>query len=126
MLRLLNRPQTRDLVERATAAAVAIDPSDQAVALRISVLEAQQRRQDLETLLAARVEAEKSPAGLTGLQETARRLGFDRIEARANQRMAPLTSDPVDKMRLILANVRLLESKKQVDEAGRVVDAPVP
>ena len=123
VLRLLNRPQTRDLVERATAAAVAIDASDQAVALRISVLEAQQRRQDIETLLSARVEAEKSPAGLTSLQETARRLGFDRIEARANQRMAPLTSDPVDKMRLILANVRLLESKKQIDEAGRVVDA---
>jgi tetratricopeptide (TPR) repeat protein len=93
------------------------------VALRISVLEAQQRRPDIETLLSARVEAEKSPAGLTVLQETARRLGFDRVEARANQRMAPLTSDPVDKMRLILANVRLLESKKQIDEAGRVVDA---
>ena len=85
VIRLLNRPQSRDLVERATAAAVAIDASDQAVALRISVLEAQQRRQDIETVLSARVEAEKSPAGLTSLQETARRLGFD-IEARANQR----------------------------------------
>ena len=94
MLRLLNRPQVRDLIERATAAAVASDPSRQAVALRISVLEAEQRRQDLEKLLEARVEAEKSAAELTGLQETARRLGFDRIEARANERMAPLTSDP--------------------------------
>ena len=96
---------------------MASDPLRQAVSLRVSVLEAQRRRPDLETLLAARVEAERSPTGLTGLQETARRLGFDRIEARANERMAPLTSDPVDKMRLTLANVRLHESKKEIAEA---------
>jgi hypothetical protein len=123
VLRLLNRPQTRDLIERATAAAVANDPSREALALRVSVLEAQQRRQDLEKLLEARVEAEKSVVELAGLQETARRLGFDRIEARANDRMAPLTNDPVDKMRLTLANVRLHESKKEIAEAGLVVDA---
>ena len=85
------------------------------MALRISVLERSSGGRIIETLLSARVEAEKSPAGLTALQETARRLGFDRIEARANQRMAPLTSDPVDKMRLILANVRLA----RIEEADR-------
>ncbi len=123
LIRLLSRPQAHDLVDRATAAAAASKPSRLTVALRVSVLEAGQRRQDLETLLAARVEAEQSPTELTTLQETARRLGFDRIEARASERMVPLTNDPVDKMRLTLANVRLHESKKEIAEAGRVVDA---
>ncbi len=123
ILRLLNRPQTRDLIDRATSAAAGSGASPQAVSLRISVLEAGQRRQDLEALLTARVEGENSPAELAVLQETARRLGFDRIEARASERMFPLTNDPVDQMRLTFANVRLHESKKEIAEAGRVVDA---
>ena len=123
LIRFLNRPQTRDLVERTTAAAIASDPSHQAVALRIHILEAQQRRPDLETLLRARVELEKSPAGLTELQETARRLGFDALEERAGERLAEISNDPVDKMRLTLAHARLLESKKDTAGAARVVDA---
>jgi tetratricopeptide (TPR) repeat protein len=126
LLRLLSRPQTRDLVDRATAAAIASDHSSQAgrqaIALRISVLEAQQRRPDLETLLQARVDMEKSSAELTELQETARRLGFEHIEERASERLAAITNDPVDRMRLTLANARLLESKKDVAGASRVVD----
>ena len=122
LLRLLSRPQTRDLVDQATAAAIVSDPSPPAVSLRISVLEAQQRRQDLEKLLQARVEVEKSSADLTELQETARRLGFDAIEERASERLAAISNDPVDKMRLTLANARLLESKKDIAGAARVVD----
>jgi cellulose synthase operon protein C len=123
LLRLSNRPQTRALVDRATATAVASDPTPEAVALRISVLEAGQRRQEIETLLQAHVDAEKSAAELTALQETSRRLGFDAIEERAGARLAEITNDPVDKMRLTLANARLLESKKDIAGAARVVDA---
>ena len=123
LLRLSNRPQTRDLVYRATAAAIASDPSRQAVSLRISVLEAQQRRQDIETLLQARVSVEKSSADLTQLQETARRLGFEGIEERASDRLAVIPHDPVDKLRLTLVNARLLESKKDIPGGARVVDA---
>ncbi|HLK69450.1 MAG TPA: hypothetical protein VKU19_38730 [Bryobacteraceae bacterium] len=123
LLRLLSSPQSHDLVDRATAAAAASHPSPESVKLRISVLEAGQRRAELESFLTARVEAEQSPTELTNLQETARRLGFDGIEARASERMIPITNDPVDKMRLALANVRLHESKKQIADAGRLVDA---
>ena len=122
LLRLLNRPQTRDLVDRATNAAMTSDPSRLAVSLRVAVLEAQQRRQDLETLLRARVDAEKSSAELAELQETARRLGFDSIEERASERLATITNDPVDKMRLTLAYTRLLESKKDIAGAARIAD----
>jgi len=123
LLRLSIRPRTRDLIDRATAAAVAKEPSREAVSLRISVLESQQRRQDIETLLRRSVEAEKASAGLIEWQEIARRLGFDAVEERASERLAVLTNDPVDKMRLVLSNARLLESKKDVAGAARVVDA---
>ena len=122
LLRLSNRPRTRAFADQATAAAMISDPSWQAASLRISVLEAQQRRSDIQSLLQARVNMEKSAADLTALQETARRLGFDGLEARASERLAAITNDPVDKMRLTLANARLLESKKDLAGAARVVD----
>ena len=122
LLRLVSRPATKAVVDRATQAAITRDPLPQAVSLRIAVLEAMQRRGDLEALLQARVEAEKTPAELTTLQEDARRLGFDRIEERAGERLAAISNDPVEKMRLTLANARLLESKKDLAGAARVVD----
>ncbi|MGP8245668.1 MAG: hypothetical protein ACLQVN_14265 [Bryobacteraceae bacterium] len=123
LLRLLSRPRTRELVDRATASAIASDPTPEAVSLRTSVLEAQQRRQDLETLLDARANAETSSVALTDLQETARRLGFDAIQERASERLAAIANDPVDKMRLTLTYARLLESKKDIAGAARLVDA---
>jgi lipopolysaccharide biosynthesis regulator YciM len=123
LLRLLNRPNTRDLVDRATAAAIASDPSPKSLSLRVTVLEAQQRRQDLETLLETRMANEKSSTALADIEETARRLGFDAIEEQASQRLAAISSDPVDQMRLTLSYARLLESKKDIAGAARVVDA---
>ncbi|MGA3042647.1 MAG: tetratricopeptide repeat protein [Bryobacteraceae bacterium] len=123
LLRLLNRPATRGLVDRTSAAAMASDPSPQAVSLRIAVLEAQQRRKDLEALLQARVAVENTSTALAQLQENARRLGFDGIEERANERLAAIANDPVDKMRLTLDYARLLESKKDIAGAARVADA---
>jgi Tfp pilus assembly protein PilF len=123
LLRLLQRPLTRDAIDRETAAAVASDPSPQALTLRISVLETQQRRPELEALLTQRIALEKSPEELTELQETARRLGFDASEKRASERLAAITNDPVDKMRLTLEYARLLESKKDLTAAAGVVDA---
>ena len=123
LLRLSNRPRTRDLVDKATAAAVNADPSPAAVRLRIAVLEQLQRRPDLQRFLESRVTAERLPAGLTELQETARRLGFEGIEEQACERLAAITSDPVDKMRLTLAYVRLLEAKKDTAGAARVAGA---
>lgn len=123
LLRLLNKRQTRGMVDQSTAAAVASNPSPQAVSLRIAVLEAEQRRSELEALLRTRVEAEKSSSALTQLQENARRLGFDRIEERASERLAAITNDPVDKMRLTLDYIRLLEAKKDIAGAARTADA---
>ncbi|HMD48503.1 MAG TPA: hypothetical protein VKG79_05370 [Bryobacteraceae bacterium] len=123
LIHLLDRPGDRDLVDRATSDALAAYPGPEAVSLRIAVLQAENRRQDLEALLGTRVEAEKSSTELTKLQETARSLGFENIEQRASERLAGITNDPVDKMRLTIENARLLESKKDIAGGARVMDA---
>ena len=123
LLRLGNRPRTSALVDRETAAAVASDPSIAAVKLRVAVLEAGQRRHELEVLLQSRVAVDKSAAALTELQETGRRLGFTAIEERASERLIAITNDPVDKMRLTFGYARLLESKKDITQAASTVDA---
>ncbi|HWB83525.1 MAG TPA: hypothetical protein VG675_05265 [Bryobacteraceae bacterium] len=122
LLQLLRQSRMRGLVDRATAAAASNNPSPEAVSLRVAVLEAEQRRPDLEKLLQSRVNAAKSSAELTDVQEDARRLGFDGIEERASERLAEINTDPVDKMRLTLTYARLLESKKDIAGAARVVD----
>ena len=123
LLRLGTRPPTRDMVDQATAAAVSKDGSWDALSVRVAVMEAQQRRQDLEGLLRARVEVEKSPAVLNDIGEAAHRQGFDAIEERAGERQAAVTNDPVDKMRLTLAAARLYESKKDVTGAASILEA---
>jgi len=123
LIHLLDRPGDRDLVDRATSNALGADPAPEAVSLRIAILQAENRRQDLEALLSARVEAEKSSAELTKLQETARSLGFENIEQRASERLSESSNDPVDKMRLTIETARLLESKKDIAGGARIVDA---
>src|SRR5262249_22026870 len=60
LVRLLNRAETRGLVDRSSAAAVVRNPTRAAVSLRLSILERMQRRADIEKLLQSRVELEKN------------------------------------------------------------------
>ena len=122
LMTLAGRKQTRTLVDQATGAAVSGSASSTAATLRMAVLEHWQRREDLEKLLAARVEAETSAPALAGLQETARRLGFEAIELRASRRAIEVSNDPVDKLRLTLAAGRLREAKKDIAGAGAIID----
>jgi predicted Zn-dependent protease len=123
LIRLGTRTATRDAVEQAIAAAIAADSSWAALSVRAELLEAQQRRKELEDLLRARVELEKSQEVLNDIQEVARRQGFDAIEERASERQAAVTNDPVDKMRLTLATARLYEAKKDIAAAAKILDA---
>ncbi len=123
LMRLSERSQMRGLVDQATEAALAGKSSREALELRIEVLEVQQRRKDLQTLLENRLATESSPQTLTELQEVARRQGFDEIELRAAERLVAVTNDPVDRMRLTLAAVRLHEARKDLAGAGAMLDA---
>ena len=121
LLRLATRPETRALLDQATSAAVNADWRTAAV--RAAVLEKQQRRQDLQAFLRARVAAEKSVAALADIRTMAERLGFDSIEEQSLEREIAMTNDPVDRMQLSLALARLYESKSDTAAGARTVDA---
>ncbi len=120
--RLAIRSGTRDLVDKATAAAAQGTPSWAAISLRIGVLEKQQRRPELESLLAAQITGQKSQTTLEQLGSIAQSQGFDALQARALARQIELTNDPVENMRLGLALMRLEENRKDIAAAARTVD----
>ena len=120
--RLAIRSGTRDLVDNATAAAAQGTASWASISLRVTVLEKQQRRPDLESLLTSQIGAQKSQATLEQLAGMAQSQGFDALQARALSRQIELTNDPVEKMRLGLALMRLEENRKDVAAAARTVD----
>ncbi len=120
--RLASRSGARDLVDNATATAAHGEPSWASISLRITVLEKQQRRPDLESLLALQIAAQKSQATLEQLAAMAQSQGFDALQVRALSRQIELSNDPVEKMRLGLALMRLEENRKDIAAAARTVD----
>ncbi|MGD0619197.1 MAG: hypothetical protein ABSB67_16240 [Bryobacteraceae bacterium] len=117
------RVRTRELVDRATAKAAEKDASWAAVSLRIAILQKQRRRADLESLLASQIAAQTSQATLEQLATVAQSEGFDKLQVQALARQIDVTNDPVEKMRLGLALVRLEENQKDIAAAGRTADA---
>jgi cellulose synthase operon protein C len=117
------RDQTKDLVDKATARAVQSNADWPAIDLRISILDRQQRHQDMETLLASQISLQKSPATLDQLATVAQTQGFEPLQARALARQIELTNDPVEKMRLTLALVHLDEGRKDIAAAAHAADA---
>ncbi len=117
------RGPAKDLVDSATAAAVRGAASWDAVSLRIAILERRQRRPDLEKLLASQIEAQTSQETLERIADVAQAQGFDELQARTFGRRIELTNDPVEKMRLTLALVRLDEGRKDIAAAARTADA---
>jgi Tfp pilus assembly protein PilF len=124
ILRLAKRPALRALIDRLTIAAA--DPADaplKAVSLRIEVLEQQQRRDELEHFLLAKLGASTAPEILTSIEETASDQGFADIQQRAIERQIAVTGDPVEQMRLRLALMRFFEAQNNVAAAAHTVDA---
>ncbi len=126
LLTLARRPAYRALADRASAAAVDGDaPSAAAVSLRIAVLEAQGRRDDLERFLADAARSHLLARADGRGRHACRRLGFDAVRTRALARQIELMRDPIDKLQLRYALVRLYESRGELDaartDAGRGV-----
>jgi tetratricopeptide (TPR) repeat protein len=124
LLTLARRPAYRDLADRATAAAADGDaPSLTAVSLRIAVLDAQARRPDLERFLQAVLDRTSSLELMIAIGGHADRLGFESIRTRALTRQIEVITDPIDRLQLRYALVRLHESRGELDLARTALDA---
>jgi tetratricopeptide (TPR) repeat protein/predicted Zn-dependent protease len=123
LLTLAKRKAYRDLADRASAAAAeGPAPSPEAVSLRIAVLEAQSRRDDLQAFLQALLDRTSSLELMADIGSQAERLGFEAVRTRSLAKQIALMQDPIDKLRLRYALVRLYESRGELDLARQTLD----
>ena len=123
LLVLAKRPAYRDLADRASAAASDGDaPPAAAVSLRIAVLEAQDRRADLERFLLALLDRTSSLEVMTEVGSHAERLGFESVRTRSIGRQIEVMTDPIDRLQLRYALARLYESRGELDQARTTLE----
>ena len=123
LLTLARRQSYRALVDRATAAAAdAREPTLAAVSLRIGVLETQGRRDDMQGFLLALLDRTASLELMTDVGSQAERLGFETVRTRALARQIELMTDPIEKLQLRYALVRLYESRAELDAARKTLE----
>lgn len=113
IVRLASRPAYRDLVYRLTANAY---PD-----LRIAVLEAQQRRPELEAYLAKEIAATTRVSDIAPLLEAAQSQGFDAVRQQGLQRQIALTTDPVERLRLRIQLAKDFEGRKDLVAAANTL-----
>ncbi len=118
VLQLAKRSNLRDAIDRATEkAASGADPDGNAVSLRIAVLEALERRADLETFLTRLAQNTSSLELLAAIQPVTDRQGLDNVRILIIERQIALMNDPVEKLQLRLELARFYESKNQMEQA---------
>lgn len=118
---LSKRDAYRNTIEQATSRLTAgAAPSEAAIRLRLAVLDAQQRRDDIAALL-MRLAGDATSYSLLDLihQESINR-NLNAVQAAALSRRIELTQDPVDKLRRRLELTRLYESQGESAAAERV------
>jgi tetratricopeptide (TPR) repeat protein len=124
LLRLVKRSNLRAAIEQATEkAAGGSNPDWNAVSLRIDVLEALNRRADLEGLLTHLAQETSSLELLAQIQPVAERYGFDNDRILILEREIALLADPVEKLQLRLQLARFYESKNQVEQARALMES---
>jgi cellulose synthase operon protein C len=118
---LARRPQTRSLVDEATAGLLqSASPAPAAIDLRVGVLLAQQRRDDLARELTALASRTESYDVLDSLTATASAHGLSLVEQAALRRQIALTTDPAHNLQLRYRLVDLLEQHNPAAAAAEI------
>jgi tetratricopeptide (TPR) repeat protein len=123
LVRLATRPAHRDLIEGQTRSlAAGPNPTLNGWNLRVALLEAQNRREDIASLLTSTLAATANFDLLARIEQVAERNGFPAIREQTLAREASLTSDPVERTRLRLTLARLAEERKDGSAAQRIIE----
>ncbi len=126
LLALARRPAYRSAIDAATAKlGSGASPTLPAVALRIALLEAHERKSDLEAYLLGLAAQTQSFELLGRMEEEGRRLAFANVEERAVARQIELTPEPLDKLQLRLKLAHFYENHRNQPAAARTIDAMV-
>jgi tetratricopeptide (TPR) repeat protein len=124
LLELARRPKFRDLVDQSTAKIAAPpSPAMPAVYLRVKVLEAQNRKPDMESFLDSIVNGTTSIEQAEEIETLAQQKSLEAVRQHALEKQAALTSDPVTRLQLRYALIQLYESRKDFAAAQKNVEA---
>lgn len=123
LLHLARRPKLRDLVDQSTAnIAVLPNPSMSAVNLRVKVLEAQNRKSEMESFLDSIANATTSIDQAEEVETLAQQKSLEAVRRHAIEKQASLTSDPVTRLQLRYALIRLDEERKDFVSAQKNIE----
>ena len=124
LLELARRPRHRDLVDRTTADIAPLsNPLLRAIDLRVKVLEAQERKKDVESFLDGIAQGTNSIEHAEYVENLAQQKSFELVRQHALEKQAALTGDPVVRLRIRYALVQLYEGRKDFASAEKNVDA---
>ena len=124
LLQLARRPKFRDLVDQSTAKIAApLTASMAAVYLRVKVLEAQNRKPEMESFLDSLAKGTKSIEQAEEIENLAGQKSLETVRQHAIEKQAELTTDPVTRLQLRYALIRLYEGRKDFASAQKNVEA---
>ena len=124
LLELARRPKFRDLVDRSTAKLASLpNPSMPAVYLRVKVLEAQNRKDEMASFLDSIANGTHSIEQAEEIETLAQQKSLEYVRQHALEKQATLTTDPVTRLQLRYQLIRLYESRKDFTAAQKNVEA---
>ena len=124
LLELARRPKYRDLVDQATAKiATPPNPSMPAVYLRVKVFEAQNRKKEMEGFLDSLAAATTSIEQAEAIESLAQQKSLEVVRQHALERQAALATDPVTRLQLRYALMRLYQGRKDSASAQKIVES---
>jgi predicted Zn-dependent protease len=124
LMELARRPNLRDQVEQQTAKLIILpNPPMAAVYLRVRVLEAQNRKPEMETLLDSVANSTTSIEQAEEVEALAEQKSLEVVRQRALEKQAALTTDPVNRLQLRYRLVQLYASRNDFTQAQRNVEA---
>ena len=128
LIQLATRPATKEIVDTATAKAVAANPADTAaLTLRADVLAAQHHAPELAPLLTAlfsqALDRTSTPDEAAAVGALAQARSLTPVYERALAKQAALTLDPVEKIELQYSLARSLESHDDIPGATRIIES---
>ena len=123
LLELARRPALRDLVNQNTVQLSAATSPMSAILLRVKILDVQERRPEIEPLLAALTMATTSIEQAQEIETLAQQKSFETVRRYAIEKQAELTTDPVNRLQLRYALIRFDEERKEFASAQKNIEA---
>ena len=124
LMQLARRPNLRQLVDQETAKVISsATPPMPAVYLRVRVLEAQERKPEMEGLLDSIVNSTASIETAEDIETLATKESLEKVSQHALEKQAALTIDPVNRLQLRYRLVQIYENHNDCQSAQRTIEA---